>query len=216
MKNIIDWKSHIKTTRHDNHPTFVKFEEYFCCKYNSCLKWVENIACPTDLGLRKMRRRKERLDKWTVLSILTCFFQYHQSRARISENLKLPFTTVWSTVSRFNRDSTFLRRLWSTREVDVKESRKAFMDASTFSQTWASQFNSQDVIDYVKSKTDISITKSSMIKFLKSDMNFTYKKIGPALVQFDHKELKLIRSIFVLELANLIHNTTVIVNVDEV
>ena len=153
----------------------MKFEEYFFSKYNSCLTQVENIACPTDLGLRKKRRSKERLNKWTVLSILKCFFQHHQSRVRISENLKLPYTTVWSTVSRFNRDSTFLRRLWSTREVDVSESRKAFMEASTFSHTWASLFNSQDVIDYVESKIDISITKSSVIKFLKSGLNFTYK-----------------------------------------
>ena len=187
MENILDWKSQIKTARHDNHPTFMKFEEYFCSKYNSCLTWAENIACPTDFGLRKKRRRKERLDKRTVLSILKCFFQHRQSRARISENLKLPYTTVWSTVSRFNRDSTFLRRLWSTREVDVRESRKAFMEASTFSQTWASPFNSQDVIDYVKSRTDISITKSSVIKFLKSDLTSHTKRLTRRLYNLTTK-----------------------------
>ena len=107
MENILEWKSQIKTARHDNHPTFMEFEEYFCSKYNSCLTRVENITCPTDLKQHKKRRRKEMFEKWTVLSILKCFFQLRESIARISENLKLPYTTVWSTVSRFNKESTF-------------------------------------------------------------------------------------------------------------
>ena len=107
MENILDWKFQIKTARDDIHLTFVKFEEYFCSKYSRCLNQVEKIAFPTDLGLCKKWKRKGRIEKWSVLSILKCFIQHRQSRARISENLKLTYTTVLRIVSRFNRDSTF-------------------------------------------------------------------------------------------------------------
>ena len=107
---------------------------------------------------------------------------------------------------------TLVQFLWSQ---DLQKQTNKKFDWQVY---WVSQssFSSIQISKYIKDLAGVKVSRSNLITYTKSNLRMSFKRVSSQPVQAFSQRNLLLKSIFLLELANLSNNDCIFVNVDEV
>ena len=149
------------------------------------------------------------------LLILQLFFGSKRTRSEISNDLCIPYSTVARCIQSFHRDDRFISDLFKPRQVDLLKWQSARGLALKYIREQNSPFNSTDIKKYIEATAKIKISHQSMLRYLKTVLHMTYRRVSSRPVYKDPSFIKLMQITFWIEYINKVTPDIVVVNIDE-
>ena len=88
--------------------------------------------------------------------------------------------------------------------------------AANYIAMQSSAFSSSDVRSFLNFKLNVDYSQKSIIEFMKKTLWLSYKKWSSRLVMKDSDRVNAFKTLFWIEFANIVDNSWIIVNIDEV
>ena len=151
----------------------------------------------------------------TKLTILKMHFKEKLSINQISNALLISYSSVSRVISQFNRNPKNSNDWFESSVMKVSESWAIKQAIKNYVQNSSSIFNSNDIAKYVLQTFNVKIQKRCIIKFLKEDMNMSYRKASSRPSQASSRSNQIFKLLFYIEFANNLDTLDVLVNIDE-
>ena len=163
-----------------------------------------------------IKAKHKRLKNSLRLKILAFYYQGKVSRSKISEDLFIPYSTVCLVIRRFEKDSVCSKHWFNSSEVKISKSKLIRNLISKYIESHNHPFSSIQISKYIKDLAGVKVSRSNLITYMKNNLRMSFKRVSGRPVQaFSQRNLQL-KSIFLLEFANLSNKDCIFVNVDEV
>ena len=214
--NILDVRNQLKTLSIREREEI--FEISKRCAENEASEINEKLAAPANkenLEARSTQRHCKLKDSQR-LAILNLHFMKNLSRARISDKLGVPYTTVSRIIRNFNTFPSSTKAWFEYKEMEVSESPRIAQAIKNYIKNTKTIFNSASVAKFVKQELNISVWKRSIAKFLKRELRMSYRKVSSRPTNTGSMVNQMLKSVFWIEFSNLVDRSNVYVNIDEV
>ena len=152
----------------------------------------------------------------TKLAILRMHFKEELSINQISNTLFIPYSTVSRVIREFNDNPKISNNRFEARVMKACESKVIKLAIENYVQNSCNVFNSNDIARYIQQVFNVTLQKRSIIKFLKEDMNMSYRRASSRPLQANSCSNQVFKLLFCIEFANNVDSFDVLVNIDEV
>ena len=171
----------------------------------------------TEERLEQTRRQKGyKIQDKTKLMILRMHFNEGSSISQISNALFIPYSSVSRIISEFNTNPKMSSNWFESTTVRVSESKIIKKAIVSYVNKSSNVFNSADIARYIEQTFNVTLQKRSIIKFLKNDMNMSYRKASSRPWKSNSCTNQIFKVLFCIDFANNIDPFDVLVNIDEV
>ena len=164
----------------------------------------------------KLKSKFNRLSNSIRLEIFISHYKKLISRSKISENLCIPYSTVNSVIRNFENDPSRAKYWFSSTFATISKSKLIRNTINKFIQSYDKPFTSNQIIRYIKELTGADISRLELISYMKNFLKMSYKRVSSRPIQANSKRNMLLKSIFLLEFANIVNKQFIFVNIDEV
>ena len=141
---------------------------------------------------------------------------HHKSRSEISHELFFSYSTVWRILRERKYDEVKRNCKNSSYRGSCKLDLYAKKSITDYVQNTDNPFCLKDIQHYLLTKRDIEAKITDISSFIKNKLHLSCKKCSSRPSQKDVARLKAQRKIYAMEFSNIIDNTKVLVNIDEV
>ena len=114
------------------------------------------------------------------------------------------------------KDPLCLKHWFNSSEVKIFKSKLIRNLIGKYIESHNHPLSSIQISKYIKDLAGVKVSRSNLITYMKSNLRMSFKKVSSQPVQAFSQRNLLLKSIFLLELANLSNNDCIFVNVDEV
>ena len=147
--------------------------------------------------------------------ILDFYFNKRLSRSEISQKMFVSYSTICRLIKDANKTSNVYTD-WDRKEKrrpKIDKIAKALIVNYTTENTFP--YSSRDIEIYLENKLNERYTKDSIIKFMKKQLNLSFKKWSSRPILKDPVRFKLYKSLFCIEFANIVNPSSILVKIDE-
>ena len=153
---------------------------------------------------------------WERETITHLYRNWGLDAYQISSNFLIPYSTVLRFWNEEHKDKnseesdskrTYCKHIWKEAVLDF---------IKVFLQSNQSYFNICDVSRQIKEDLDLSVDAQFIRNALKQNFKFSYKRVSARPCHKDSDKHILLRKLFAIEFASLLHSRLLIVNTDEV
>ena len=164
----------------------------------------------------KAKSKFGRLSSSVRLKILVSHYKGLIPRSRISETLCIPYSTVNSVIRNFENDPAATKGWFSSGFATISKSKSIRNVVNKFIQSHNKPFTSNQITRYVKELTGAEISRSEVIDYMKKNLKMSFKRVSSRPIKANSNRNMLLKSVFLLEFANIVNQEYIFVNVDEV
>ena len=161
---------------------------------------------------RKYRRLKDSLK----LEILNLHFMKNLSRTQISNQLVIPYSTVSRVIREFNTLPGSTKTWFEYKSKKIPKSSSIAKAIKNYVKNTKVAFSSASIEKFIKQELNISIWSQSIAKFMKRELWMSYRKASSRPTNASSSLNRTLKSLFWIELSNIVDISHVYVNIDEV
>ena len=118
-------------------------------------------------------------------------------------------------IKRMNLDQIDNRKIRAYIKLTKSEKKLLLSSIDRFYRNTNHAFNAKEVADYVNSSLNKNYPLYFIRRFMKSEINLSYKRVKPRPVSWNFEKLKHVRLLFAVEFWKRIKPETLIINIDE-
>ena len=148
--------------------------------------------------------------------ITNLFTIHNKSRSEISHELFLSYSSVWRILRERKYDEVKRNYKRSSYIGSCKLYLSAKKSITDYVQNTDNLFCLKDIKHYLLTERDIEVKITNISSFIKNKLHLSYKKCSSRPSQKDIARLTAQGKIYAMEFSNIIDNTKVLVNIDEV
>ena len=215
-QRVIDIRELTKEAKMRMPPRFVLFYSRYWSKAVEDSKDPNLSELATNEHRWSVRNKHQRLCRCLKIKAIRLRNIQGCSYAQIAAQLDLPYTTVRALIIEFHADpSNFIEEAFHR----VPFSQNSYMTQSLIKHWWMQQdrpFTASDVAREMEVKYGIHLKKANLIQIMKKGLGLSYKRVNSRPVIKNMFFIRLMKSIFVVELANMLKADTLMVSIDEV
>ena len=166
-----------------------------------------------DLGLKE-REKNQKLTHQQLLFIKGKFNDPAFTAKLISIKFNLSVSQI-NKIKRMNLDQIDNRKIRAYIKLTKSEKKLLLSSIDCFYQNTNHAFNAKEVADYVNSSLNKNYPLYFIRRFMKSEINLSYKRVKLRPVSWNFEKLKYVRLLFAVEFWKRIKPETLIINIDE-
>ena len=148
--------------------------------------------------------------------IVDLFHSKRLTKIEISQKLFVSYFTVCRIIRQTQEWGDLNLEEIRSRSSRTRLDPESMTQAANYIAMQRSAFSSSDVRSYLSFKLNVDYSQKGIIEFMKKTLGLSYKKWSSRPVMKDSDRVNAFKTLFWIEFANIVDNSWIIVNIDEV